>query len=44
MRGLLMKDFYMLLEMKKFAGMMAVIGLLLLITNSGGEGLSLIHI
>lgn len=38
MRGLLMKDFYMLLEMKKFAGMMAVIGLLLLITNSGGEG------
>ena len=33
-----MKDFYMLLEMKKFAGMMAVIGLLLLITNSGGEG------
>ena len=38
MRGLLMKDFYMLLEMKKFAGMMAAIGLLLLITNSGGEG------
>ena len=38
MRGLLMKDFYMLREMKKFAGMMAVIGLLLLITNSGGEG------
>ena len=39
MRGLLMKDFYMLLEMKKFAGLMAAIGLLLLITNSGVRAL-----
>ena len=38
MRGLLMKDFYMLLEMKKFAGLMAAIGLAA-DYQSGGEAL-----
>lgn len=38
MRGLFQKDLYMLTEMKKMAGTVLLIALLLLITNSGGEG------